>query len=105
MNFLRLQIKRGRLHLKKLNKVKAWAALTRGWNSTLYLNKQVLIEIFWWKTMIQKNKPIQATLISPQAILATDASKTNWGATLKMSHPDLEILFHGKWSNNWHLTS
>ncbi|KAA6392964.1 MAG: hypothetical protein EZS28_011511 [Streblomastix strix] len=55
--------------------------------------------------MIQKNKPTQATLLSPQAILATDASKTNWGATLKMSHPDLEILFHGKQSNNWHLTS
>ncbi|KAA6316509.1 MAG: hypothetical protein EZS28_055250, partial [Streblomastix strix] len=27
------------------------------------------------------------------------------GATLQMSHPDLEILFHGKWSSNWHLTS
>ncbi|KAA6312012.1 MAG: hypothetical protein EZS28_056002, partial [Streblomastix strix] len=68
-------------------------------------NMQVLKELFWWKTMIQKNRPIQATLISPQAILATDASKTNWGVTLKMSHPDLEILFHGKWSSNWHLTS
>ncbi|KAA6311660.1 MAG: hypothetical protein EZS28_056082, partial [Streblomastix strix] len=105
LNFLRLQIKRGGLHLKKLNKIKAWAALTRGWNSSVYLNMQVLKELFWWKTMIQKNRPIQATLISPQAILATDASKTNWGATLKMSHPDLEILFHGKWSSNWHLTS
>ncbi|KAA6397239.1 MAG: hypothetical protein EZS28_007237 [Streblomastix strix] len=64
----------------------------------------VLKEIFWWKTMIQKNKPIQATLISPQAILATNASKTNQGDILKMSHPDLEIMFLGKWSSNRHIS-
>ncbi|KAA6396105.1 MAG: putative Pol polyprotein [Streblomastix strix] len=105
LNFQGLQIKRLGLQLKKLNKVKAQAALTREWNSTVYPSMQVLKEIFWWKTMIQKNKPIQDTVISPQAILATDASKTNWGATLKMSHPDLEILFLGKFSNNWHISS
>ncbi|KAA6395097.1 MAG: hypothetical protein EZS28_009381 [Streblomastix strix] len=39
------------------------------------------------------------------ATLATDASLTHWGATLKMQDPAQEIWFWGKWSLNWHLTS
>ncbi|KAA6397852.1 MAG: hypothetical protein EZS28_006625 [Streblomastix strix] len=61
--------------------------------------------MFRQKTIIQKNRSIQAILIQSQAILAIVASKTNWGATLKMSHPYLEIFFHEKWSSNWHLKS
>ncbi|KAA6375872.1 MAG: hypothetical protein EZS28_028599 [Streblomastix strix] len=94
-----------RTPFEEANKVKAWAALIRGWNSIEYLNMQFLNEIFWWKTMIQKSRPIQATLISPHAIFATQASKINWETSLKTSHLDLEILFHGKWSNNRHITS
>ncbi|KAA6366104.1 MAG: hypothetical protein EZS28_038369 [Streblomastix strix] len=55
--------------------------------------------------MIQNKEPVQATLISHQAILATDASKTSRRAKLMISHPNLEIWFHGTWSSNWYLSS
>ncbi|KAA6371976.1 MAG: hypothetical protein EZS28_032495, partial [Streblomastix strix] len=40
-----------------------------------------------------------------QATLATDASLSIWGATLKLQDPAQEFWFCGKWSLNWHLTS
>ncbi|KAA6366112.1 MAG: putative reverse transcriptase, partial [Streblomastix strix] len=78
LNFLRMQIKRGGLHMRKLNKVKSWGALKKGWNSKLYINRSTLQEIYWWKKKIEENKPIRATIHQPQAILTTDASATSW---------------------------
>ncbi|KAA6367190.1 MAG: hypothetical protein EZS28_037282, partial [Streblomastix strix] len=45
LNFLRLQIKRGGLHLKKLNKIKAWAALTRGWKVVMNEKEMKIVEV------------------------------------------------------------
>ncbi|KAA6392570.1 MAG: putative reverse transcriptase, partial [Streblomastix strix] len=105
LNFLRLQFKRARIHLKKLNKIKSWAALQGGWNALITPNMQVLKEIFWRKSMVTRNKPIQATIALAEAVLATDASLTHWGATLKLQDLAQEVWFWGKWSLNWHLTS
>ncbi|KAA6404405.1 MAG: hypothetical protein EZS28_000064 [Streblomastix strix] len=68
-------------------------------------NRGVLKEIFRWMAVITNNHPIQATIIQPQAILATDANQTHWSATLKLFNPKQEVWFWGKWSQNWHLTS
>ncbi|KAA6400036.1 MAG: hypothetical protein EZS28_004444 [Streblomastix strix] len=105
LNFLRLQFKRGGIHLRKLNKIKSKAVLQKGWNAVVFLNRQVLQEIFWWQSIITRNRPVQATIVQPQAILATDASQTHWGATLKLFNPAQEVWFWGKWSLNWHLQS
>ncbi|KAA6399818.1 MAG: putative Transposon Ty3-I Gag-Pol polyprotein [Streblomastix strix] len=105
LNILRLQFRRGGIRFKKLNKIKSRVALKKGWNALIFLNKQVLKEIFWWMAVIASNKPIQATIVQPHAILATDASQTYWGATLKLFNPAQEVWYWGKWSQTWHLTS
>ncbi|KAA6395481.1 MAG: hypothetical protein EZS28_008992 [Streblomastix strix] len=62
-------------------------------------------EIFWWMAVITSNIPIQATIVQPHAILATDANQTHWGSTLKLFNHAQEVWYLGKWSQNWHLTS
>ncbi|KAA6379239.1 MAG: hypothetical protein EZS28_025236, partial [Streblomastix strix] len=69
LTFLKLQIKRGYLYLKKLNTINAQVVQVKGWNSAVYPNRQVLNEIFWKKAMIQKNWPMQTTLTSPQVVI------------------------------------
>ncbi|KAA6359349.1 MAG: hypothetical protein EZS28_045124, partial [Streblomastix strix] len=56
-------------------------------------------EIIWWKAEVDKNKPIQATIVQPQAILSTDASMNSWGACLKLLNPEELILFQGDWAS------
>ncbi|KAA6377938.1 MAG: hypothetical protein EZS28_026536, partial [Streblomastix strix] len=97
LNFLLLQIRRGRLHMRKLNKVKAQIAQQMGWNSELFLNYIIIQEFFLWKAEVDKNKPIYATIVQPQAILSTDASMNSWGAFLKQLNPEEQIPFQGDW--------
>ncbi|KAA6358887.1 MAG: hypothetical protein EZS28_045587 [Streblomastix strix] len=52
---------------------------------------QVLKEIFWWKSMVTRNKPIQATIALAQTAVATVENLTHWGATLKLQDPAQEI--------------
>ncbi|KAA6397704.1 MAG: putative Transposon Ty3-I Gag-Pol polyprotein, partial [Streblomastix strix] len=105
LNFLRLQIRRGGLHMRKLNKIKSQIAMYKGWNSYLHLHHNTLQEIFWWKSQIDKNKPIQATISQPEATLTTDASLHSWGACLKLMNPVEEVWFQGSWSSRWNLNS
>ncbi|KAA6382799.1 MAG: hypothetical protein EZS28_021675 [Streblomastix strix] len=105
LNFLRLQIRRGGLHMRKLNKIKSQTAMYKGWNSYLHLQHNTLQEIFWWKSQIDKNKPIQATIAQPEAILTTYASLHSWRSCLKLMNPAQQIWFQGNWSSRWNLNS
>ncbi|KAA6367189.1 MAG: putative reverse transcriptase, partial [Streblomastix strix] len=105
LNFRRMQIRRGGLHMSKLNKVKSWGELKKGWISKLYINRSTLQEIYWWKKKKEENKPIRPTIHQPQAILTTDASATSWGATLKLQNPEEEVWFQWDWSDKWKLSS
>ncbi|KAA6382993.1 MAG: hypothetical protein EZS28_021477 [Streblomastix strix] len=105
LNFLRLQIKQGGQYLRIMNKAKADRVSNGNWNSRVRLNRQKLREIYWWKTRIQCNQPIRATIQTPEACLTTDASTQGWGASLLINSTQQEILFHGNWTDKWRLTS
>ncbi|KAA6382053.1 MAG: hypothetical protein EZS28_022421 [Streblomastix strix] len=88
-----------------MNKAKADRVNNGNWNSRVRLNRQMLKEIYWWKTRIQCNQPIRATIQTPEACLTTDDSTKGWGASLLINFTQQEILFHGNWTDKWRLTS
>ncbi|KAA6389941.1 MAG: hypothetical protein EZS28_014530 [Streblomastix strix] len=77
----------------------------KGWNIKLHLHHNILLEIIWGKSQIDKNKPIQATIAQSEAILATDASLRSQGACLKLTNPIEDIWIKGNWSNRWNFNS
>ncbi|KAA6393697.1 MAG: hypothetical protein EZS28_010771 [Streblomastix strix] len=105
LNFLRRQIRRGGMHMRRLNKAKSWSALKKRLNNKLNINQSILQEIYCWQKKTEENKPIRAIIHWPQAILTTDASAISWGATLKLQNPEKEIWFQGDWSDKWKLSS
>ncbi|KAA6383048.1 MAG: hypothetical protein EZS28_021426 [Streblomastix strix] len=105
LNFLRLQIKRGRLYLRKLNRIKQQIANCKGWNAYLYINLITIEEIYLLKVKIVENIPVKASIQTPKAIVITDASQDSWGATLKPQNPDEEIWIQGDWCKKQRLLS
>ncbi|KAA6365103.1 MAG: putative reverse transcriptase, partial [Streblomastix strix] len=104
-NFLRIQIKRGGLHLKKLNKLKNKSVEQKGWNCWVQLQRTILPELFWWRTQIIKNNPIRMTFTQPEVVLRMDASLRGWGGTMTKVATNEQIKIGGNWKGSWRLTS
>ncbi|KAA6394997.1 MAG: putative Transposon Ty3-I Gag-Pol polyprotein [Streblomastix strix] len=107
LNFLRTQFRRGGLYLRKLNKQKDLISMSRGWNSRIWISKQTLGEIHWWRKTVLNNYPTHLTFQEPEAVLMTDAYETQWGGTLQLIKTGQTVRFAGNWYNNpkWKLTS
>ncbi|KAA6397940.1 MAG: hypothetical protein EZS28_006536 [Streblomastix strix] len=107
LNFLRTQLRRGGIYLRKLNKQKDLVSMNRGWNSRKWISKQTLGEIHWWRKTVLNNYPTHLTFKEPEAVLTTDASETQWGGTLQLIKTGQTIRFAGIWCSNpkWKLTS
>ncbi|KAA6401218.1 MAG: hypothetical protein EZS28_003262 [Streblomastix strix] len=105
INFLRLQFKRGGLHMRVMNQMKNKAAQQYGWNGYLWTSRRMLPELFWWISQIHSNQPTRATLPPVEAILRTDASEDGWGTELEILKTGMKIKESGKWNRyNWRLT-
>ncbi|KAA6391777.1 MAG: putative reverse transcriptase [Streblomastix strix] len=107
LNFLRTQFRRGDIYLRKLNKQKDLVSMSRGWNSRMWISKQTLGEIHWWRKTVLNNYPTHLTFQEPEAVLTTDASETQWGGTLQLIKTGQTIRFAVNWFSNskWKLTS
>ncbi|KAA6373649.1 MAG: putative Pol polyprotein, partial [Streblomastix strix] len=105
LNFLRTQIKRGGLYLRKMNKQKQQAVNARNWASQMWINRSTLSEINWWSKAVRVNSPVPLIFIEPEVVLTTDSSKEQWGGTIKILSTGEEIKLAGTWTKDWILKS
>ncbi|KAA6395825.1 MAG: putative Transposon Ty3-I Gag-Pol polyprotein [Streblomastix strix] len=105
LTFLRLQIRKGGLHMSQMNKQLNQAVKARNWYSWMWINKTVLTESGWWNKTIALNNPIPLMNQQPEAILTTDVSEDLWGATLEILELKREIKLSETWTSKWKLTS
>jgi hypothetical protein len=82
LNFLRAQILRASLYLRKLNTNLAAGVRSNGWNGWGISSRRVISELrFWWRN-VYYNTPHSFEQRIPRALLMTDASEHGWGAIL-----------------------
>ncbi|KAA6367029.1 MAG: putative reverse transcriptase, partial [Streblomastix strix] len=82
LNFLRMQFRRGGIYLRKLNKQKDLVSMSRGWNSRMWISKQILGEIHWWRKTVFNNYPTHLT------------------GTLQLIKTGQTVRFAGNWYSN-----
>jgi ribonuclease HI len=106
LNSTRFQHRSASLALRSLDAAKTKAVKTGGWNGLLRLDDEaILAEIRWWKRTVTENKPRLIATVPPQGELYTDASRTGWGAWLKLWNIPQPLLMHGTWASKTTATS
>ncbi|KAA6384620.1 MAG: hypothetical protein EZS28_019852, partial [Streblomastix strix] len=75
------------------------------WNSKIKIWKCYLKETYWWKMQILHNQNIRAPIISPQAILRTDASQVKQVATITFLESGLKQMLEQSWNQDFKFNS
>jgi hypothetical protein len=83
-----------RLHSRALLRDKNRGLHLNGWNGSVTLSEESLIQLDWWIKELPKWNGKTMIPEVPQSIIYTDASNLGWGATLNN-----QLTIHGKW--NW----
>ncbi|KAA6396402.1 MAG: putative Transposon Tf2-6 polyprotein [Streblomastix strix] len=91
-----VQFQRGALHVKQINKEMNKIVKHKGWYGRVYLTTKCLAELEWWITQIYFNKPRKIVQWTQEAVIASDAALSGWGATLQINNMD-PIRIFGKW--------
>ncbi|KAA6404151.1 MAG: hypothetical protein EZS28_000323 [Streblomastix strix] len=68
----------------------------KGWDGRVYLTTKCLAELEWWITQIYNNKPRKIIQWIQEAVIASDAALSGWGATLQINNMD-PIRIFGRW--------
>ncbi|KAA6390804.1 MAG: hypothetical protein EZS28_013672 [Streblomastix strix] len=73
----------------------------------MWISKQTLGEIHWWRKTVHNNHPKHLIFLQPEAVLTTDASETQWGGALQLIKTGQTVRLSGNCYNNpkWKLTS
>ena len=72
-----------RLYSRALLQDKNLALKKEGWNSTVSLSQDSLLQLDWWITKLPECNGKSLISENPANILYTDASSTGWRANLK----------------------
>ena len=70
-----------RLHFRVLLHDKNYGLKKKGWNGTIQLSEESLIQLEWWISELPKWNGKSLISEAPKSIICTDASNIGWGAT------------------------
>ncbi|KAA6377890.1 MAG: putative Transposon Ty3-G Gag-Pol polyprotein, partial [Streblomastix strix] len=94
--FTEVQLRRGALHLKRIQQLVSQQAKMKGWNSWIRLSPTLIPEFSWWIAKTQDNLQLCFKTPKQWCMIGTDASEDGQGVQPHSNSKQLMMTW-GKW--------